>query len=250
MQRSGSEVFDFARRIAGLTGVELQVLYQGTALHDASTLSAYKAAARKTGLLVPSIAGIWERGVTLMQAVPAEQSIRRAIDVAHALGARVILAATFRENCPRMSEPASFEPVVAMLRKVAPAAADAGVTLGLETSLSPADDRKLVDLVGHPAVKVYFDAHNTEFYGHKGQSLTGITTLGAARLGQVHCKNEDRLLEADGLVNWSALFPALRKAGYGGWLTFETRHAGPEQCVNETERNIRFARRLLTTVPG
>lgn len=48
-------------------------------------------------------------------------------------------------------------------RRWLPLQADAGVVLGLETSLSPADNRKLVDLVNHPAVQVYYDVHNFEF---------------------------------------------------------------------------------------
>ena len=247
MGRSGPDVFDFASRIKGLSGVEMQVFYQGTTLHDAATLSAYKQASRRTGLLVPSIAGIWEKGVSLVQAKKAEASIRRAIDVAHAFGSGVILVAAFRDNCPRMDDSASFEPVVAMLNSVGADARDAGVTLALETSLSPAEDRKLVDLVAHPAVRVYFDCHNTEFYGHTGQSLTGVSVLGASRIAQVHCKNEDRLLEERGLVNWPATLQALRDSGYNGWFTFETRHAGPEQCVTETERNIAFVRRCLAS---
>lgn len=246
MQQNGPDVFAYARRINGLLGVELQVFYQGTTLHDPATLTAYRQAAALSGLLVPSIAGIWGKGAALVQTSKAETSIRRAIDVAHALDARVILVAAFRDNCPRMDDPASFEPVVAMLRSVAPAARDAKVTLGLETSLSPASDRKLVDLVNHPAVKVYFDCHNTETYGHTGQSVTGAAVLGASRLAQVHCKNEERLLEAGGLVNWSQMLRALRDSGYSGWYTFETRHAGAEQCIADTERNIAFARRVLT----
>jgi sugar phosphate isomerase/epimerase len=249
MQRPGPDVFAFAHGIRGLGGIELQVFYRNTTLHDAATLSAYKTAARDSGLVVPSIAGIWEKGVGLTQPRPAESSIRRAIDVAHALGAGVILIASFRDNCPRMDQSASFEPVVAMLRKLAPVARSAGVTLALETSLSPSDDRKLVDLVADSAVKVYYDAHNTESYGHTGQSVSGVSVLTRSRIAQVHCKNEDRLLEAQGLVNWSAMFPALRDADYSGWFTFETRHTGPEECVAETARNIEFARKLLTASP-
>ena len=242
MQRPGPDVFEFARRIDGLSGVELQVYYRGTSLAATAIRSAYRDAARTAGLLIPSIAGVWDKGESLMEPVKAEPALRRAIDVAQSLGARVILVAAFRNNCPAMDNPASFEPVVGLLKKVAPAASAAGVILALETSLNPADDRKLIDLVNHSAVKVYFDGHNTEFYGHTGQSLRGITVLGP-RIAQVHCKNEDRLLEADGLVKWAEVLPALRTSGYNGWITFETRHSNPEQCIAETVRNIAFVRR-------
>ena len=50
-----------------------------------------------------------------------------------------------------MDDERSYAPVVSVLQKAASAAADAGVVLAMETSLSPADDRKLIDLVNRPA---------------------------------------------------------------------------------------------------
>ncbi|MDX1978985.1 MAG: sugar phosphate isomerase/epimerase family protein [Bryobacteraceae bacterium] len=245
MRETGAAVFALARRIPGLSGVELQIHYQGQTLWDRDTMLAYRRAAADAGIAIPSLSGVWEKGVSLRQTTPGEQSLRRSIAAAEALGARVILVAAFRDNCPRMDEESSFGPVVAMLRKVSPAAQSAGVILGLETSLSPADDAKLAGLVGSPAVKTYFDLDNTEFYGHTGQSLTGIRTLGKAGICQVHCKNEDRLLEEPGRVNWTAAIQALKQTGYDGWFVFETRHSSAEQCVSATARNIAFLRRLL-----
>jgi L-ribulose-5-phosphate 3-epimerase len=241
MHTDGPGVFELARRIRGLAGVELQIHRGGETLWDKPTLNAYRQAARTNGIAVPSVAGVWQKGTTLMQSAAAEQSLLRAVDVAAELGARVVLVAAFKDNAPRMNDPASYGPVVEMLQKVAPRAKN--VVLGMETSLSPADDRKLIDLVGHPAVRVYFDANNTEFYGHTGQGISGLKTLGVSRICQVHCKNEDKLLEESGRVDWAAYFTVLKHAAYSGWITFETRHAGVEQCVTETERNINFVRK-------
>jgi len=38
--------------------------------------------------------------------------------------------------------------------------------------------KKLVDLVGHPAVGVYYDLHNMDFYGHGKEAIPGIQLLG------------------------------------------------------------------------
>ena len=46
--------------------------------------------------------------------------------------------------------------------------------MGLENSLSPADNKKLVDLVDHPAVRVYYDPHNMAYYGHGEQAVPGV----------------------------------------------------------------------------
>lgn len=241
--KPGPQIFDLARRIPGLSGVELQIHYQGTTLWDRETVEGYKRAAKNAGFEIPSVAGVWTKGVSILQTEPAEEQLRKAIQAAETVGARVILVAFFKQNCPNMEDEASYGPVVELLRKVGPAAGSAGVTLGLETSLSPAHDAKLVDLVKSPAVKVYFDAFNCESFGHKGQSVGGYATLGAARIAQVHAKNEKRLLEEPGPVDWSAAIKALRKTGYKGWIVFESAHDGPEQCVDATTKNIEFIKR-------
>lgn len=242
-KKPGPEVFEIARRIPGISGVELQVQFQKTTLWDRETLLAYKRGAADAGLLIPSLAGVWAGGASLVQPGPAEETLRKSIQAAEMLKAQVILVAAFQKNCPIMDREESYGPVVAMLRKVAGAAADAGVLLGMETSLSPADDQKLVDLVASPSVKVYYDADNVERFGHKGAGVPGYEVLGKPRIAQIHVKNEDRLLEEPGRVNWDDAFHGIRRIGYQGWLVFESSHSDPEQCVEATKKNIEFIRR-------
>ncbi len=242
-KQPGPGVFEIARRRPGISGVELHVQFEKTTLWERDTLLSYKRGAAEAGLLIPSLAGVWTGGASLVQPGPAEETIRKSIQAAEALQARVILVAAFNQNCPDMEREQSYGPVVAMLQKVGPAAADAGVTLGLETSLDPADDRKLIDLVGHPAVKVYYDADNVERFGHKDAGVPGFAVLGKSRIAQIHVKNEDRLLEEPGRVNWTEAFKVIRGIGCQGWLVFESTHSGPEQCVEATRKNIEFIRR-------
>jgi sugar phosphate isomerase/epimerase len=243
VDKPGPEVFDFARRISGLSGVELQIQYKGTTLWDRPTAAAYKRAAAKTGLQVPSLAGIWKPGATILQPRAADEHLRKAVEAAEFFGAAVILVASFEDNCPDMSKESSYGPAVAVLQKVAPMAASAGVTLCMETSLSPADDAKLIDLVNRPSVRVYYDLDNCERFGHKGQAVPGLRTLGKGRIRQVHLKNEDRLLEQSGRVDWAAALKTLKATGYDGWLVFESSHSGPEQCIEATKKNIAFIER-------
>jgi sugar phosphate isomerase/epimerase len=242
VQPPGPQIFDFARRIPGLSGVELQVFFKEQTLWDPENMSAYKREARRVGLLIPSLAGIWPPHASLVQAGPARECISKAIRAAEDLGSRVILAAAFDANCPRMDDEASYGPVVTVLQSVAQAAADAGVTIGLETSLAPEDDKKLIDLVARKSVKVYYDLFNVETR-HPGQAVPGIRVLGKARIAQCHLKNEDRLLEQPGPVDWAAALKGLHEIGYDGWYVFETSHSTPEQCIAATVKNIDFIRR-------
>ena len=238
-------VFELAHRISGLSGVELHVILKDRSLWDRQTALSYKREANRWGLRVPSLSGIWTPEASLTKPAGREECLRKAIETAELLGASVLLVSALRANCPRMDDEASYVPAVETLRKMAPVAADVGVTLGLETSLSTADTKKLVDLVHHPAVRVFWDFDNLEFYGHKGQSVAGLDLLGVERICQVHCKNEDRLLAEPGRVDWAAAFAALKRIGYESWYVFETKHSSPEQCVEATRKNIESMRLCL-----
>ena len=194
---------------------------------------------------VPSLSGIWPQGKSIVNPDGAEECLRKAIALSQTMGSKVILVAAFREKCPKMDDESSYGPVVELLKRVAPAARDAGVVLGMENSLSAADNKKWIDLVNHPNVRVFWDFDNVEFYGHKGQSITGLDLLGRERICEVHCKNEGKLLEEPGRVDWVAAFAGLKRIGYDGWYVFETRHTGPEQCLEATRKNIAFLRRCL-----
>src|SRR5262249_24077541 len=152
------------------------------------------------------------------------------------LGSGVVLVAFFKENAPDVNREASYGPVVTNLRKAAPAAADAGVLLGLENSLSPADNRKLLDLVDHPAVRVYYDLHNMATYGHGSEAVPGVKLLGRERICAVHVKNGDKLIEEPGPIDWPAAFAAFNEIGYDGWFTYETGHKNLQACLADTAR--------------
>ena len=237
----GPAVFDLAKQIHGLSGVELQVYFKGTALCDRETLLPFQRAAKATGLAIPSLAGVWPPGASLLQPT-AEENLRKAIHAAESLDATTILVACFEKNCPKMDQEQSYGPVVTLLQKVSGAARDAGVTIGMETSLAPVDDRKLIDLVDRPSVRVYYDLDNVERYAHTNQAVPGIATL-KSRIRQVHLKNEDRLLEEPGRVNWADAVKGLAAIGYPGWFVFETSHSGPQQCIDATQKNIAFVTR-------
>ncbi|MBV8549802.1 MAG: sugar phosphate isomerase/epimerase [Acidobacteriaceae bacterium] len=240
VEQTGPIVFEIARRIRGLSGVELQMIWKGQDLSDHETTLAYKREANRWAVQVPSIAGIWSHGESIFNIGSARQTIQRAIRAAELLGASVILVALFDANCPNMSDESSYGPVVDLLQNVSSEAADAGVALGLETSLTPADDKKFVDLVNRSAVRIYYDATNKEL-AYPGQSVPGIQLLGQ-RIVQIHLKNEDRLLSEPAKVNWPAALRALQRISYQGWYVFETKHQNPEQCVLATQQNIDFVR--------
>jgi sugar phosphate isomerase/epimerase len=137
-----------------------------------------------------------------------------------------------------------------MLQKAAGIAADAGVTLGLENSLSPSDNKKLVDLVDHPSVGVYYDPYNMAHYGHADQAIPGITLLGRKRLAMVHVKNGNRLIEQPGPIDWPAAFREFNQVRYDGWYVYETAHDNTADCIEDTRKNNAFLQSNISMPAG
>ena len=234
-----------AAEVRGLDGIELQTAQGEPNLWDLDAVRTYKREGHRWGVGFPSLSGIWGKGVSIRNSPVAGVQLLRSIRAAEMLGSSVILVAFFRDNCPSMDDESQYGPVVELLRQAAPAARDAGVILGLENSLSPADNAKLIDLVADPAVRVYYDLDNVEFYRHSGLAVPGIELLGRDRICQVHVKNGERLIEEPGRVDWRAAFAALKRIGYDGWYVFESKHSSQQQMVEATERNIAFIRQQL-----
>ncbi|MHC4398440.1 MAG: sugar phosphate isomerase/epimerase family protein [Planctomycetota bacterium] len=240
MQMVGDfDVIKTAAGIPGVMGVELQTTSGTPNLRDWDAVRRYKQETHRWGMHVPSLAGVWDRGVRI-GSPSAGKSLIQSIRAAELLGSRVILLAFFRENAPDMTDEESYGPIVTMLRETARCAAEAGVIMGLENSLSPAGNKKLVDLVDHPAVQVYYDPHNMAHYGHGDEAIPGIRLLGKQRICMVHVKNEKKLLEEPGLIDWAAAFRAFNEIEYDGWYIYETGHDGTDDCIEDTKKNNAF----------
>jgi len=232
-------VVQTAAGIPGIRGVELQVTAGDRNLRDWDVVRQYKRESDRWDIRIPSLAGIWDKGVNIFSP-SAGESIQLSVRAAEMLGSSVILLAFFKENAPDMNVEASYGPLVTMLRKAAAGAAAAGVVLGLENSLSPADNRKLVDLIDHPAVRVYYDLHNMATYGHGPETVPGVKLLGRERICAVHVKNGNSLIEQPGPIDWPAAFAAFTEIGYEGWFTYETGHKSLADCLADTPRNNAF----------
>jgi L-ribulose-5-phosphate 3-epimerase len=239
---SSPGVYELAAGIPGLSGVEVQTVR--SKLWDRENVLTYKREANRWKMRTVSMGGSLPAGGSILITGPAEESLHKTIHAGEILGASVVLVPGFRETCPKMDDEASYGPVVELLKRLAPVAEDAGITLGLELSLTTDEYVKLLGLVAHPAVRAYWDATGTESMVHNGEGLKGIETLGSS-ICQMHLKNGNKLMEEPGLVDWTKAFPAIKKSGFDGWLVFETPHATTEACVEQTRRNIDYVMKFL-----
>src|SRR6266487_4537860 len=79
--------------------------------------------------------------------------------------------------------------IVERLKAAGKQAEAAGVIIGIETALDAAGEVKLLDEIGSPAIKIYFNFANAL---QNGRDLHAeLRTLGKDRICQIHASNQD-----------------------------------------------------------
>lgn len=110
--------------------------------------------------------------------------------------------------------------VVKRLRTAAIVAERADVVIGIETSLDARGEVSLLDEVGSPAVRSYFNFENPL---QSGRDLYGeLEILGKERICQIHCTDADGVrLQDDPLIDMLRVRKTLDQMGWRGWLVME-----------------------------
>lgn len=110
--------------------------------------------------------------------------------------------------------------IVERLKSVAIQATAANVIIGIETALPAAEEVKLLDDIGSPAIRSYFNFSNAL---QNGRDLySELRTLGKDRICQIHCTDTDGVLLKDNTrVDMRKVKRTLDKMGWRGWLVIE-----------------------------
>lgn len=109
--------------------------------------------------------------------------------------------------------------VVARLKEVGKLAEAAGVTIGIETSLSATDELQLLKDIGSPAIQIYFNFSNAL---DNGRDLYREMEILGSHICQIHSTNHDGVwLQNDKAINMNKVKQVLDKIGYKGWLVIE-----------------------------
>ena len=110
--------------------------------------------------------------------------------------------------------------VVERLRIAGKMAADAGVVIGIETSLSATDEVRLLDDIGSPGIKSYFNFANA--LDNKRDVNQELRILGKDRICQIHCTNTDGVwLQNDPAIDMKKVKKTLDDMDWSGWLVIE-----------------------------
>jgi sugar phosphate isomerase/epimerase len=110
--------------------------------------------------------------------------------------------------------------IVEVLKQVGGLAEKAGVTVGIESALDAAGDVKLLEDIGSPAIRIYFNFSNAL---QNGRDLYGeLKILGKDRICQIHCTDQDGAwLQNDPKIDMKRAKQTLDDMGWSGWLVLE-----------------------------
>ncbi len=148
-----------------------------------------------------------------------ERMVRDCIDTMKALGVKVaFLPLGVRGDL--VKHPELRPAIVARLKAIAPRAAEAGVVIGIETALDAAGEAALLDEIGSPAIRSYFNFANALQNGRDLQAE--LRTLGRERICQIHCTDQDGVwLQNDPRIDLPKVKRTLDDMGWSGWLVIE-----------------------------
>jgi L-ribulose-5-phosphate 3-epimerase len=161
------------------------------------------------------------------------------IPITRRLNAGVMLLPFFGKGA--ITNAAERDAVAGALKELLPEAERAGVTLGLENTLSAEDNVRLMDRAGNSrALLVYYDVGNSTNGGY--DILSEMRWLGAARICQVHIKDNPHYL-GEGKIDLPAVFRVMHEIGYSGFANLET--DSPSRSIpDDMRRNLRYAQEL------
>jgi L-ribulose-5-phosphate 3-epimerase len=178
----------------------------------------------------------------LKSAPVARTWVREAVRITKALNAGMVELAFFFK-CG-LDSPGDIDSTVVALHELAPIAEQSGVILGIENTLSAEDNMRILERVGSPAVKVWYDIGNSTNMGHFDVPRE-IRLLGKDRICQIHIK--DKVYLGKGAVDVKGCMEAIADIGYTGFCVFENAVPTGDR-VADAATNLKLFREIEGTL--
>lgn len=164
------------------------------------------------------------------------------IPITKKLAAKVMLLPLFGKGA--LQTAAEKEYVGDALRDLGPIAEKAGVTLGLENTISAEDNVRIMDRARSKAVLVYYDIGNSTLNGF--DVAREIEWLGSKRICQMHFKDNPNYL-GEGKINLPNVVRAVSRIGFEGFANLET--SSPSKAIEaDMKRNLAYIKRVIAEV--
>jgi L-ribulose-5-phosphate 3-epimerase len=234
-------------KLIGLSGVMVNMgsVQDDLHLRKKEVQDEFLKVSKETGVAISSLAIGQLNDVPYKSDPRTEQWVWDSIDVAKRFQVPVILLAFFVKNDLRNDE-AGIKETISRLKKVAPKAEKEGVILGLETYLDAAGHQRIIDAVGSPNIKVYYDFRNTADAGH--DPIAEFRKLGKDMICELHMK-ENQFLLSKGDLDWKGISNMIEETGYRGdhWMQIEWSLPDKADLVSSYIDNKEFLRDHFAT---
>lgn len=151
-------------------------------------------------------------------------------------------------NSDLVKNPELRPSVVERLKAVGKIAAEAGVTIGIETSLDAKSELQLLKDVGSPAIKSYFNFANA--IKNNRDIVSELKILGKNEIVQIHCTDDDGVwLQNDTKIDLPKIKATLDKMGWTGWLVIERSRdaADPKNVKKNFTANVVYVKSVFQT---
>ena len=236
------EAVELAKKL-GFAGVEISLgrtpVDDKLRLANAAIQDDYLAALRQNGIAAAGVCLDILHVNYLKSDKLGQKWVAASIPIAKRLNAGVVLLPFFGRGSLNTEDERMF--VADFLKEVAPEAARAGVTLGLENMCSAEQNARILDRAGSRAVKVYYDVGNSTMAGW--DILKEIPWLGASRICQFHLKDNPSYL-GEGKIQFPAVMNTIMNLGFEGFANLET--DPPSNSVEaDMKRNLDYVQRLI-----
>ena len=243
-KKGSLESLQVAKEI-GLDGVQVSFGAPGVGddLREETVRAKYAAASEETGVTICSLAMGVLNGVPLATEDRAEQWVGQCIETMTRMTPNpgVVLLAFFSKgdiNGDRKKQ----DQVIQRLKRLAPKAEKAGVTLGIESYLNADDHIRILDTVGSSAVKVYYDVANMDRKGY--DVYGGLKKLGKERICEIHAKEYGNLI-GQGKIDFQRVRRVLDEIGWDGWLVLENATVEGRSTVECYRDNLKYLRSVF-----
>jgi len=244
LRKPFDELFAEAHRL-GFDGVEFCIGndYRDSLLWQPGGAAKLRAAAESGGVVISSLSpGVF---ASVHPALPDDAKreegraiLRHVIESCPAAGATDILVPMFPRDVAEWTD-GTWARLVDAFKEHAEYAGRHGVTLDLETTLDARQLATVIERVGSPRVKVYYDTANCTNFGY--DAAADIRALGE-RVGMIHAKDTEKQMLGGGRVDFDGVDAAMREISYDGWIVLETPTGDDPSAANA--RNLAFVRKL------
>lgn len=246
-QTAKLEAVGLAKRL-GFEGVQVslgrQVNDGKLPLDDADLLGRYLTAAKQEQIALDGTCLDVLHVNYLKNDKLGQKWVSDGIRLTKALQTKVMLLPFFGKGA--IEQPSEQDAVAEALKDLAPEAERAGVILGLENTISAAENVRIMEKVGSPAVLVYYDIGNSTGKGF--DVAREIRWLGRKRICQLHFKDNPYYL-GEGSINMSQVMKAVADIDFRGFANLET-DAPSKSVEGDMRKNLAFVRRIIVETQG